>query len=92
MVTGPTFEEMLHPQKINPAVRADAVAALDADPLNPLNLYNITWRDTKNEIYHLVLPKALTGVEAEIVLICGGRFLRAATRSGRLIPCCSRCS
>ncbi len=82
MVTGPTFEEMLHPQKINPAVRTDALAALDADPLNPLNLYNITWRDRNNEIYHLVLPKALTGVDAEIVLICGGRFPSGSHKVG----------
>ncbi|MCY4019496.1 MAG: pyridoxal-phosphate dependent enzyme [Chloroflexi bacterium] len=82
MVTGPTFEEMLHPQKINPALRADAVAALDADPLNPVNLYNITWRDPNNEIYHVVLPKALTGVEAEIVLIYGGRFPSGSHKVG----------
>lgn len=82
MVTGPTFEEMLHPQKINPALRADAVAALDTDPLNPINLYNITWRDAKNEIYHLVLPKALTGVEAEIVVIYGGRFPSGSHKVG----------
>ncbi|MCY4070167.1 MAG: pyridoxal-phosphate dependent enzyme [Chloroflexi bacterium] len=82
MVTGPTFAEMLHPQKINPAVRAEAAAALDADPLNPLNLYNITWRDPNNEIYHLVLPKALTGVEAEIVVIYGGRFPSGSHKVG----------
>ncbi len=82
MVTGPTFEEMLHPQKIDPPLRADALAALDADPLNPLNLYNITWRDPNNEIYHLVLPKALTGVEAEIVLIYGGRFPSGSHKVG----------
>ncbi len=82
MVTGPTFEEMLHPQKIDPEVRADALAALDADPLNPLNLYNITWRDPDNEIYHLVLPKALTGVQAEIVLIYGGRFPSGSHKVG----------
>ena len=82
MVTGPTFEEMLHPQKIDPARRADAVAALTADPLNPLNLYNITWRDPNNEVYHLVLPKALTGVDAEIVLIYGGRFPSGSHKVG----------
>ena len=82
MVTGPTFEEMLHPQKIDPAVRAEAVRALDADPLSPLNLYNITWRDPHNEVYHLVLPKALTGVDAEIVLIYGGGFPSGSHKVG----------
>lgn len=82
MVTGPTFEEMLHPQKIDPGTRAQALAALQADPLNPLNLYNITWRDQQNDIYHLVLPKELTGVQAEIVLLYGGRFPSGSHKVG----------
>ena len=82
MVTGPTFEEMLNPQTIDPVVRSDAVTALDADPLNPLNLYNITWRDPENAVYHLVLPKALTGVDADIVLIYGGQFPSGSHKVG----------
>ena len=82
MVTGPTFEEMLHPQTIDPAIRAQALAALDADPLNPLNLYNITWRDAADEIYHLVLPKALTGVDAEIVVLYGMNFPSGSHKVG----------
>ena len=82
MVTGPTFEEMLHPQSIDPGVRAAALAALDADPLNPLNLYNITWRDGDNQVYYLALPKALTGVDAEIVLLYGMRFPSGSHKVG----------
>ena len=82
MITGPTFEEMLHPQTMNPALRADAVAALDADPLNPLNLYNITWRDPANQVYHIVLPPGLTGVDAQIVVIYGKRFPSGSHKVG----------
>ena len=82
MVTGPSFEEMLHPKTIEPGLRAEALAALDADPLNPLNLYNITWRDGDNEVYHIVLPKALTGVDAEIVVIYGMRFPSGSHKVG----------
>lgn len=82
MITGPTFEEMLHPQKINPAIRAQAVAALDADPLNPLNLYNITWRDPANQVYHIVLPPEFTGVDAQIVVIYGKRFPSGSHKVG----------
>ena len=82
MVTGPSFEEMLHPQTIDPAVRADALAALETDPLNPLNLYNITWRDPQNRVYHIVLPKELTGVDANIVLIYGMRFPSGSHKVG----------
>ncbi len=82
MITGPTFEEMLHPQKMNPAIRSEAIAALDADPLNPLNLYNITWRDPQNQVYHIVLPRELTGVEAQIVVIYGKRFPSGSHKVG----------
>ena len=82
MITGPTFEEMLHPQTIDPPIRAEAVAALEADPLNPLNLYNITWRDPHNAVYHLVLPRELTGVDAQIVVIYGKRFPSGSHKVG----------
>lgn len=42
---GPTFEEMLHPEKIDPAVRQQALAARERDPLDPINLFNITLKD-----------------------------------------------
>ncbi len=82
MVTGPSFEEMLHPQTIDPSLRADALAALEGDPLNPLNLYNITWRDAADRVYHLVLPSELTGVDARIVLIYGGKFPSGSHKVG----------
>ncbi len=82
MVTGPTFAEMLHPQTIAPTLRAEALAALTADPLNPLNLYNITWRDAQNRVYHVVLPPALTGVETPIVLIYGLSFPSGSHKVG----------
>ncbi len=82
MVTGPSFEEMLYPQTIDPAIRAQALAALEADPLNSLNLYNITWRDPQNQVYHIVLPSELTGVDANIVLIYGRHFPSGSHKVG----------
>ena len=82
MITGPTFEEMLHPQKIHPQIRRDALRALRADPLNPLNLFNITWRGADDQVYHRVLPKALTGVDAEIVVIYGMDFPSGSHKVG----------
>ena len=71
LVFGPTFEEMLHPSKIDPEVRERALAAAKDDPLNALNLYNITWRNPEGGIYYIVLPKELTGVDANIVALSG---------------------
>ena len=82
MITGPTFEEMLHPQKIHPQIRRDALRALRADPLHPLNLFNITWRGADDQVYHRVLPKALTGVDAEIVVIYGMDFPSGSHKVG----------
>jgi cysteine synthase len=82
VITGPTFEEMLHPDKIAPQIRAKALAARSADPLDPINLFNITWRDANNDICHVVLPKALTGVDAEIVVIYGKEFPSGSHKVG----------
>ncbi len=82
MITGPTFEEMLHPHKIDPQLRAQALAAQHSDPLDPINLFNITWRDADNAVYHLVLPPALTGVDANIVVIYGREFPSGSHKVG----------
>lgn len=82
MITGPTFEEMLHPQKIAPATRERALKMREIDPLDPINLFNITWRDGNNEVYHFVLPKALTGVDANIVVIYGREFPSGSHKVG----------
>lgn len=71
LITGPTFEEMLHPARIAPDVRAQALDARASNPLDPINLFNITWRDGDNQVYHVVLPPELTGVAAPIVVLYG---------------------
>jgi len=68
---GPTYEEMLHPGKIDKDIRKRALKALKEDELDPINLFNINWKDENNEVYKIVLPKELTGVEANIVVMIG---------------------
>lgn len=82
MITGPTFEEMLHPAKIAPHIRAQALAARSADPLHPINLFNINWRDADNRIHYIVLPKALTGVDANIVVLYAKNFPSGSHKVG----------
>lgn len=82
MITGPTFEEMLHPHKIAPDIRAKAIKAKKDAPLDPINLFNITWRDENDQVYHVVLPKSLTGVEADIVVIYGRDFPSGSHKVG----------
>ena len=82
LVTGPTFEEMLHPDKIDAQTREAALKAREEDPLDPINLFNITWRGPDNEIYYEVLPQELTGVEAPIVVIYGRDFPTGSHKVG----------
>ncbi len=82
LVLGASFEEMLHPWKIDPRVRKRAQRLRNEDPLDPLNLYNITWRDGDNRIYYEVLPRELTGVEAPIVVLYSKDFPTGSHKVG----------
>jgi len=82
LVVGPTFAEMLDPSRIDPNVRAKALKAKNEDPLDPINLFNITWKDEQNRIYHIVLPKELTGVDAPIVVLYSREFPTGSHKVG----------
>jgi cysteine synthase len=82
LILGPTFEEMLHPNKIAPEIRKRAVEMKTKDPLDPINLFNITWRDGINNIYYHVMPKGLAGVDANIVVLYGKDFPSGSHKVG----------
>src|SRR5437762_2123033 len=82
LVHGPTFAEMHDPSRVAPDVRRRALGALDEAPLDPVNLYNITWKDARGEVLHVVLPRALTGVDANVVVISGRRFPSGSHKVG----------
>lgn len=79
---GPTYDEMLCPEIIDVTVREQALAALNKDELNPINLFNITWRNDQNQVRKLVLPKALTGIDANIVVLLGCGFPSGSHKVG----------
>jgi cysteine synthase A len=87
-VYGPTFEEMLHPDRIPAELRDRARRARDAAPLDPVNLYNITWKDERNRVRHLVLPRELTGVDSPIVVLLGRGFVTGSHKVGATYSCC----
>ena len=82
LIVGPTFEEMLHPNKIEAKTRQKALEMMVKDPLDPINLFNITWRDGNNQIYYEVLPEALTGVQAPIVVLYAKDFPSGSHKVG----------
>ncbi|HEY3316767.1 MAG TPA: pyridoxal-phosphate dependent enzyme [Bacillota bacterium] len=81
-VYGPTFDEMLHPERIPGDIRKKAQKALREDPLDPINLFNITWKDPENKARCIVLEKALTGVDANIVVLYGKEFPTGSHKVG----------
>ncbi|MBD3348451.1 MAG: pyridoxal-phosphate dependent enzyme [Candidatus Eisenbacteria bacterium] len=88
LVYGPTFEEMLHPGKIRKDVRAKALETARTDPLSEYNLFNITWRNPEGNIYYTVLPKELTGVDANIAVIYSKDFPTRSHKVGATYSIC----
>ncbi len=85
----PTFEEMLHPQQVDPVIRERAAHARAEAPLDPINLFNINWlkpdadpRDGKHPINYLVMPRALTNVDAEIIVLIAKDFPTGSHKVG----------
>ena len=79
---GPTYDEMLNPSHQDPKVRAKALKAIKENELDPINLFNITWKNEKDEVNKIVLPKALTGVDANIVVLLGKYFPSGSHKVG----------
>ena len=80
---GPTYDEMLNPNHQDKAVRKAAEKALKTDELDPINLFNITWKNSKDgSVNKIVLPKALTGVDANIVVLLGKYFPSGSHKVG----------
>ena len=81
-IYGPTFAEMRDPSRLASAVRTRALKAFTETPLDPINLFNITWKDEKGRVRYLVLPEALTGIRAKIVVLLGRYFPTGSHKVG----------
>jgi cysteine synthase A len=81
IVPGPTYAEMRDPLLLPAELRAAALAAR-TDEQNPLNLFNINWTNTGDQPEMLILPKELTGVQANIVVLSGRTFPSGSMKVG----------
>jgi cysteine synthase A len=79
---GPTYSEMLYPETIPKEIREQALKVIETNELNPLNLFNITWKDEDGSVRKVVLPKELTGTEANIVVMLGKYFPSGSHKVG----------
>jgi cysteine synthase len=76
----PTYKQMRNPELIPDKIKAK-LKNIGLWDLNSLNLFRITWKNEPVEfgggfgkVNYLELPKALTGVDARIILLIGKYF------------------
>ena len=81
LIPGPTYEQMFDPRTLPPSVQARA-AASRRNELNPGNLFNISWRGPDGEIRCELLPRELTGVAANILVLAGNGFPSGSHKVG----------
>jgi cysteine synthase len=78
-VTFPTLAELADPRRIPRSIQ-EALHAVDPDAPDPRNLFRVHWynaadRRARSDVpAYVVLPEALTGVRAPIVVALGNRF------------------
>ena len=89
----PTFEEMKNPELIPDSIK-DRLKGLGLWDLDPANLFRITWKNEPKEkgglygdVNYIELPKAITGVDARIVLLVGKWFPTGAHKVGAAYGC-----
>jgi cysteine synthase len=81
IIPGPTYAEMRNPLLLPASVRQAANEAR-SDELDPINLFNINWKNTSDSVERIVLPKELTGVQANIVVLSGRNFPSGSMKVG----------
>jgi cysteine synthase len=81
IIPGPTYAEMRNPLLLPASVQAAAQAAR-TEETRPANLFNINWKNTSDRVEKVVLPKELTGVQANIIVLSGRNFPSGSMKVG----------
>ncbi len=89
----PTFKMMQNPESI-PASIKEQLKNIGLWDIHPANLFRITWKNApqdKGGLFggpnHIVLPSALTGVAAPIIMMSGKWFPTGAHKVGATYGC-----
>jgi len=80
VIFGPTFAEMRDPSLV-PADARDRARAARSRPLDPANLWNLSWK-AEGAVPFTVLPEALTGVSSPVVVLSGRHFPTGSHKVG----------
>jgi cysteine synthase len=81
----PTLHELLDPHSQPATVREKLHET--TDPLDPLQLFRMSWLKDEKLIPHVVLPEALTGVRAPIVVMSSRHFPSGSHKVGPAYSC-----
>lgn len=81
IVPGPTYAEMRNPLLLPSSLREKLTTARQ-DETNPHNLFNINWKESGATPDAFVLPKQLTGVQANIIVLSGRNFPSGSMKVG----------
>ncbi len=87
----PTFAQQRDPSTVDPAV-IRALADVDMQTPDPLNLFRITWRNDPGSagfgaVNALEIPSEISGVPARIVGLVGERFPTGSHKVGAAFGC-----
>ena len=82
IVPGPTYAEMRDPTRLPANTRSQASSVLIANELAPLNLFNINWKNSGTDVERIILPKELTGVQANVIVLSGRTFPSGSMKVG----------
>ena len=89
----PTYSQMKNPGLV-PAKIKQQLSGVGLWDVNPLNLFRITWHNEPvvkgggfGGVNYLELPKALTGVDARIIVMVGKWFPTGAHKVGAAFGC-----
>lgn len=82
-IRGPSYRMSRNPRVIAKNIMALVEkAGQEKDELNPINLYNINWYNDRGQVRAIKLPKELTGVAANIIVLIGSGFPSGSHKVG----------
>ena len=81
-VHGPTYAEMRDPDLLDPVFRVRAAKLQKGSPLHRDNLFNIHWQDADTGVSAFLVPQAVSGLAANLVVMDGGTFPSGSMKVG----------
>ena len=89
----PTLAQMANPSAIDASVK-HKLAKVGLWDIDPVNLFRISWHNEPKasgggfgQVNYLEIPKAITGIDARVIALCGKWFPTGAHKVGAAFGC-----